>query len=104
MRVPQWLTIGVAVLVIVFGLYRMKMASRSKDAEQRAVQKKGMWGLPRRTHALIGIIYLLLGGSLLATSFGWNPLGGVFGPKAPPTAPVDPGAVHLEKPGAPPAR
>ena len=33
----------------------------------------------RRTHLLIGIIYLLLGGALVATSFGWNPFGTWFG-------------------------
>ena len=30
---------------------------------------------------LVGIVYLLLGGALAATSFGWNPLGNMFGPQ-----------------------
>ena len=80
MRVPQWLTLGVAALVIVFGLYRLRMATRCESEQERARQRRGLFGLPRRTHALIGTIYLLLGGALIATSFGWNPLGGVFAP------------------------
>ena len=50
-----------------------------------------------RTHLVIGVVYLLLGGALIATSFGWNPFGSMFGAKAdeprrtptPPTHPVD---------------
>lgn len=95
MRVPQWLTLGVAALVIVFGLYRIWMATR-RDADERAAKRWGLFGLPRRTHALIGVIYLLLGGALIATSFGWNPL--ATAPEQPPTAPADPDAVRLEKP------
>ncbi len=34
----------------------------------------------KRTHLFVGIIYLLLGAALIATSFGWNPLGNTFGP------------------------
>jgi hypothetical protein len=33
----------------------------------------------RRTHFLVGLVYLLLGGALVATSFGWNPFGNMFG-------------------------
>jgi hypothetical protein len=80
MRVPLWLTLAVAALVIVFGLYRVRLAFRSDDEDARARARKGLYGMPRRTHALIGIIYLLLGGALVATTFGWNPLGGLFGP------------------------
>jgi hypothetical protein len=101
MRVPQWLTLGVAALVIIFGLYRLRMATRSASDHERATApgKKGLFALPRRTHALIGVIYLLLGAALVATTFGWNPLGGMFAPSVPatpPTAPADPGAIRVE--------
>ena len=33
----------------------------------------------RRTHVLVGIVYLLLGVGLAATSLGWNPFGSFFG-------------------------
>jgi hypothetical protein len=79
----MWLTLGVASLVIIFGLYRISLFFRNSDDEARARERKGMFGFPGRTHFLIGLIYLMLGGALVATTFGWNPLAGVFG--APPT-------------------
>jgi hypothetical protein len=39
-----------------------------------------------RTHLLVGVIYLLLGGALIATSFGWNPFGS--NAPAPSTTPI----------------
>jgi hypothetical protein len=80
MRVPVWLTLGVALLVCLFGAYRIRMGFRSDDEDQRARARKGLYSMARRTHVLIGVVYLLLGGALIATSFGWNPFGGVFGP------------------------
>ncbi len=93
-RIPIWLTLGVASLVIIFGLYRIRLFFRSSEEEKRAREKKGMFGFPGRTHFLIGIIYLLLGGALVATTFGWNPLAGVFDtapPASPSETPVPPG-------------
>lgn len=81
LRLPIWLTLGIAALVIIFGVYRI-MLSRRTDAEEAIAQKrKGLYGMARRTHFLIGIVYLLLGGGLVAASFGWNPFGNFFGPK-----------------------
>ena len=80
MRVPVWLTLGVAILVLVFGAYRIRLAFRSDEEDQRARAKKGLYAMGRRTHFLIGLIYVLLGGALIATSFGWNPFGNFFGP------------------------
>lgn len=80
MRVPGWLTLGVALLVCLFGLYRIRLAFRAPD-DADARPKRGIYAMGKRTHALIGIVYLLLGGALIATSFGWNPFSGTFGPK-----------------------
>jgi hypothetical protein len=80
MRVPVWLTLGVALLVCVFGAYRIRLAFRSDEEDERARAKKGLYAMGRRTHFLIGVVYLLLGSALVATSFGWNPFGGMFGP------------------------
>ena len=92
MRVPIWLTLGVALLVCVFGLYRMRLAFRSDEEDERARARKGLYAMGRRTHFLIGMVYLLLGGALVATSFGWNPFGGMAGPSTEvpgkPTAPA----------------
>lgn len=101
MRVPVWLTLGVAALVCIFGAYRIRIAFRSDEDDERARQRKGLWGMGRRTHFLIGVIYLLLGGALIATSFGWNPLGGMFGPRtetpSKDAAPSKPGSVPIDR-------
>jgi hypothetical protein len=81
MRVPVWLTLGIAALVVIFGAYRMRIAFRSEEEDQRAKARKGLYAMGRRTHFLIGVVYLLLGGALVATSFGWNPFGSWFGPE-----------------------
>lgn len=96
MHFPMWLTMGVAVIVLIFGAYRMRLAFRSDEEDARARARKGLYGMGRRTHFLIGIVYLLLGGALVATSFGWNPFGAVMGgdtvkptkDKAPTKAPI----------------
>jgi hypothetical protein len=80
MRVPVWLTLGVALLVCVFGAYRIRLGFRSDEENQRARARKGLYAMGRRTHVLIGVVYLLLGGALIATSFGWNPFAGLIGP------------------------
>jgi hypothetical protein len=80
MRVPVWLTLGVAALVCIFGAYRIRLAFRSDEEDQRARARKGLYAMGRRTHFLIGVVYLLLGAALIAVSYGWNPWGGMFGP------------------------
>jgi hypothetical protein len=81
MQIPVWLTLGVAVLVIAFGSYRVYLAFfRTKTQDEQARRRGGMYGMPRRTQGLLGILYLVLGGFLVATSFGWNPIAGLWGP------------------------
>lgn len=80
LRLPIWLTLGIAALIIIFGVYRIVLSRRTDEEEARAQKRKGLYGMGRRTHLLIGIIYLLLGGAIVATSFGWNPFGNWFGP------------------------
>jgi hypothetical protein len=102
MRIPVWLTLAIAVLVLGFGVYRMWLAVRPADDDK---PKKGLYALGKRTHLLIGIIYLLLGGALVATSFGWNPFGNLFGPttEAPPEAPAgEPAPVRIDLPAPKP--
>lgn len=101
MRVPVWLTLGVAALVCIFGAYRIRIAFRSDEEDQRARERKGLYAMGRRTHFLVGVVYLLLGGALIATSFGWNPLGGVIGPRSEPpakdAAPSKPGTIPIDQ-------
>ncbi len=78
MRIPVWLTIAVAILVIVFGIHRIRLSFRSEEAEARASQRKGLYAMGRNKHRIIGALYVLLGAALIATTLGWNPLGGLF--------------------------
>lgn len=81
MRIPVWLTLGVAALVIIFGVYRIHLAiTRTPDQDAKAKARGGLYGMSKRTHVLIGIVYLLLGAGLTATAFGWNPFGSSIGP------------------------
>ena len=84
MRVPVWLTLAVAAVVIFFGLFRIRMGLRPvakpDEPPRRSVMGGGLYRMSPRMHLVIGVVYLLLGGALIATSFGWNPFGGAFGP------------------------
>ena len=88
MRVPVWLTLGVAVLVLTFGVYRIRLALKKPEPESGGPggMGRGFYRMSSRTHLLIGVVYILLAVGLIATSFGWNPLGGSYGPdtKTPP--------------------
>ena len=54
--------------------------------------------MTRRTQLLVGVIYLLLGGALIATTYGWNPLGDTFGKRSPsPSSGPAPQEILLEK-------
>jgi len=76
--VPVWLTYLVAFVVFAFGFYRLKIAFRSKEEDNRLRAKKGLYALPRRTHFLFGALYLLLGAFLIASALGVvkSPFGG----------------------------
>lgn len=80
-RIPVWLTLGIAAVVLIFGSYRLFLAFRSTvDDEAKSKPRSGFYRMSKRTHLLVGIVYLLLGAGLIATSFGWNPFGGGIGP------------------------
>lgn len=70
--VPLWLTGLVATMVITFGVYRIVLSQRSDEAEERALQKKGLYSMPRRRHFLFGLVYLLMGAMLVASMFGFR--------------------------------
>jgi uncharacterized Tic20 family protein len=85
MRVPQWLSLLVAFWVMTFGIYRLWLARNPKQDLAKDQGKKGLFAMNRRTHLLIGLVYVLLGTALIATSFGWNPMAGLFAPDTPTT-------------------
>jgi hypothetical protein len=73
MRVPSWLSFLIAGLVIAFGLYRVRLALTAADVYAERRGRGAMYALPRRTHLVVGIVYLILGGWLVATAFGMPP-------------------------------
>jgi len=97
MRVPTWLTIGIALVVCGFGLYRIRLAFRSETAGEgdEGRTRRGFYAMGKRTHFLIGVVYLLLGGALIATSYGWNPYSSMFGSRT--EAPTK-GGVPVDQP------
>jgi len=75
------LTLAIAAIVIVFGVYRIHLAlTRTPEQEAKAKERGGLYAMGKRTHLLVGIVYILLGAGLTATSFGWNPFGRSIGP------------------------
>lgn len=70
MRLPSWLVLLVGGMVIVFGVYRLRLAFRSDTEDEAARRRGGLYAFPRRTHLLFGVLYLLMGAWLLAGVFG----------------------------------
>jgi hypothetical protein len=74
-RIPIWLTLGLAGLVILFGSYRIWFGLK-KSEQPDAPKRTGLYAMSKKTHLFVGLVYVLLGAGLLATSFGFNPFGG----------------------------
>ena len=106
--IPIWLTLGVAAFVLTFGSYRIWLGVRKeapRDPDQpppASLLGGGMARMSKRTHLVVGIVYVLLGVSLVATSFGWNPLSRFMSPSSEEpskdNAPVKPGVVPIDHP------
>jgi hypothetical protein len=79
-RIPVWLTLAIAALVIIFGAYRIYLATRPTNENPEEPRRRGFYSMSKRMHLFVGIVYLLLGAGLIATSFGFNPFGGSIGP------------------------
>ena len=74
MHVPQWLALTIAVAVILFGCFRIYLAVAGKPDEERAQYRRGMYAMPRWQHGLVGTLFIVVGGALIATALGWNPV------------------------------
>jgi hypothetical protein len=69
-HLPAWLVLAVGAVVILFGLFRLRLAFRSPADEESARDQKGMFGYPRRTHGLFGLVYILMGVLLILGALG----------------------------------
>lgn len=78
MMIPRWLLFLVAAWVIAFGVYRLRVARQKRDTasdpERPNFARKGMFGRSPRSHVVFGVLYILLGGALVAMGFGWKPM------------------------------
>jgi hypothetical protein len=77
--IPRWLLFLVAAWVIAFGIFRIVIALRPRRAERGEqagpnFMRRGLYARAPRTHVLFGALYVLLGGFLIATGFGWAPV------------------------------
>ena len=70
MQLPPWVPALVGVLVLVFGVYRIRLTFRSDKDDEAAKRRGGLYAFQRRTHLLFGIAYLLMGAFLLLGAFG----------------------------------
>jgi len=67
---PPWVPFVVGLLVVSFGAYRMRLAFRSPEDDERARAKGGLYGMARRTHFLVALVYLIMGTMLVLSAFG----------------------------------
>lgn len=87
MHVPVWLILGGGLVVCAWGAYRVRLGLRSDQQDEHTRPRRGLHAMARRTHLFVGIVYLLLGAALIATSLGWSPLGSVV-TRSSPDAPM----------------
>ena len=67
---PPWIPLVIGLLVVAFGAYRMRLAFRSPDEDERARARGGLYGMARRTHFLVALVYLIMGAMLVLSAFG----------------------------------
>ncbi|MEZ4401911.1 MAG: hypothetical protein R3B06_17915 [Kofleriaceae bacterium] len=94
MAIPQWLAISLAALVLLFGCYRIWLAVGGPPDAERAKARSGMLAMSRRSNGMVAILYLIVGGALMATAFGWQPFRRTSAPAADAPAP-GPGSAIL---------
>jgi hypothetical protein len=74
MGVPPWLALSIGILVVVWGAFRIYIGIRPppspSTSTDEGIRRTGLFGLPRRTQILVGIIYLLLGAMLILPALG----------------------------------
>ena len=84
MQIPPWLAYAVAAFVVIFGVYRIKLGlTLTTEQEDAAKKRGGLYGMGKRFHLFVGVIYIGLGVALTAMALGWQPMGG---PSAPTTS------------------
>lgn len=89
MRIPVWLTLGVGIAALLYGAYRIRLSFRRPVEGEAERPRRGLAAMSSGMHRFVGIVYALLGAALLAASFGWSPLAGLFEGKQAPAPGVE---------------
>ena len=74
MLIPRWVVFVLAAWVLIFGAYRLSIAFRRRklrDGDSPEPKRRGLWGQSNRRHILFGLLYLVMGGYLVAMGFGY---------------------------------
>lgn len=74
MMLPRWIPFAVAFWVIAFGILRLRIATRKNDDDESRpnLRKGGYYARSKRSHAVYGVAYLLLGVYCIAMGFGYQ--------------------------------
>jgi hypothetical protein len=74
MVLPRWIPFLIAAWVIAFGILRLRIATRKEDDDSSKpnYRKGGYYARSKRSHALFGVAYLILGGYCIAMGFGYT--------------------------------
>jgi hypothetical protein len=74
MMLPRWIPFLIAAWVILFGIHRLRIATKKEDpdSERPNYRKGGYYGRSKRSNMLFGIAYLILGAFCVAMGFGYH--------------------------------
>ncbi len=75
MMLPRWIPFAIAFWVIAFGILRLRIATRKDEPEDSGrpnYRKGGYYARSKRSHAIYGVAYLLLGTYCIAMGFGYQ--------------------------------
>lgn len=74
MLLPRWIPFAVAFWVIAFGILRLRIATRKDDSDETRpnFRKGGYYARSKRSHAIYGVAYLILGAYCIAMGFGYQ--------------------------------
>ena len=102
MVLPRWIPFAIAAWVIAFGIMRLRIATKKEEepgSSRPNYRKGGYYGRSKRSHAIYGVAYLLLGFYCIAMGFGYQIdfVGSCGGPqKSAKTPPAMQGGVPAE--------
>ena len=62
LNLPRWVPILVGALVLLFGVYRLRLGLRKPDPERK---RQGLDAMSNRYHLMFGLVFLATGAFLI---------------------------------------